>query len=157
MRSNTEIPLQELIQCVEQKLTNENWQNALNIWINNSELLNLIKWLATVIIQSVSSEFIELLKDIISWNVNDDELRRCIYKKAENLGFTTQAGSLGLALFMFGGSMSPPEYEPVYAPPRSVAQILHGILINQSVITSDTSPVEGAKGLFQQWCSCHYQ
>lgn len=154
MTNNTITPLKEIISCVEENLINGKWQAAIEIWVMSIEPLNFIRWLAKTIAPSVNAEFSDLLKDIMMWRDHDDELRREIYMKSEELGFTTQAGALGLALFMSGGSMSLPEYDPINAPEGAIKQILHAILINQSVITSDT-PVEAVKMLFQKWCCSH--
>lgn len=154
MAENTEIPRQEIIQAVEQQLINEKWHLALDIWVQNAETLDLIRWLAKILFLSVSTESAVLLQDIMEWREDDDGKRRDIFKKSESLGFTTQAGALGLALFITGGSMSPPSCEPVYASRCAVKKILHGILINQSVITSEI-PVEGAREVFRQWSDCH--
>lgn len=154
MKKNTIAPLKEIISCVEENLINGEWQVAIEIWVMSIEPLDFIRWLAKAIAPSVSAEFSELLKDIMMWRDHDDELRREIYTKSEELGFTTQAGALGLALFMSGGSMSLPEYDPINAPEGAIKQILYAILTNQLVITSDT-PAEAVKMLFQKWCCSH--
>lgn len=154
MTNNTITPLTEIISCVEDNLIKGKWQVAIEIWVMSIRPINFIRWLAKTMAPSVNAEFSELLTDIMMWREHDDELRRGIYTKSEELGFTTQAGALGLALFMCGGSMSPPEYDPINAPEGAIKQILYAILINQSVITSDT-PAEGVKMLFQKWCCSH--
>ncbi|MGJ7681880.1 hypothetical protein [Escherichia coli] len=46
----------EVNKTVEQMLAKDKWQDALNFWINNTDSLILIKWLAKSISQSSSEE-----------------------------------------------------------------------------------------------------
>lgn len=155
MIKNVDPSQDEIINRIDNNFTNNEWMVALVLWLDNAELLNIIKWLADEMKSSVCTDNNGLLQDIMLWQDKNDELRWYIYKKSESLGFTTQVGALGLALFMLSGSMSPPECEPVYASLLSVKQIILGILITQSVINSNP-PSEGARMLFQKWCY-HYQ
>jgi len=142
----------EVNKTVEQMLAKDKWQDALNFWINNTDSLILIKWLAKSISQSSSEEDDVFLQSIVKWQEGDDEERWAIFKKSESVGFTTQLGALGLSLFISQGSISPPPYDPVYAPSYSEKKIIYGILINQSCIVSDTPDV-GVVCLFQHWCN----
>ncbi|WP_433960500.1 DUF6931 family protein [Escherichia coli] len=142
----------EINKTVEQMLAKEKWQEALNFWVNNSDSLILIKWLAKSISQSSSEEDAIFLQSIVKWQEGEDEERWEIFKNAESVGFTTQPGALGLSLFISQGSISPPPYDPVYAPSYSEKKIIYGILINQSCIVSDTPDV-GVVCLFQHWCN----
>ena len=142
----------EINKTVEQMLAKEKWQEALNFWVNNSDSLILIKWLAKSISQSSSEEDAIFLQSIVKWQEGEDEERWEIFKNAESVGFTTQPGALGLSLFISQGSISPPPYDPVYAPSYSEKKIIYGILINQSCIVSDT-PEAGVVCLFQHWCN----
>ncbi|EFC6876595.1 type VI secretion protein, partial [Escherichia coli] len=55
----------EINKTVEQMLAKEKWQEALNFWVNNSDSLILIKWLAKSISQSSSEEDAIFLQSIV--------------------------------------------------------------------------------------------
>ncbi|EPA9819823.1 type VI secretion protein [Escherichia coli] len=139
---------------VNEMLKNARWQEALDFWVNNTDSLTLIKWLAKFISQSSSGEDSVFLQSIVKWQKGDDEQRWEIFKTSESIGFTTELGSLGVSLFISQGSMSPSPYDPVYAPPYSEKKIIYGILANQSCNISNT-PDEGGVILFQHWCNSH--
>ncbi|HFS2208464.1 TPA: type VI secretion protein [Escherichia coli] len=142
----------EFNKTVEQMLLKGKWQDALNFWIENTDSLTLIKWLAQFISQSSSEEDSVLLQSIVKWKEGDEEQRWEIFKNAESAGFSTQSGALGLSLFISQGSLSPTSYPPVHAPSCSEKKIIYGILMNQSCKCYDT-PVEGIVFLFQHWCN----
>ncbi|EIU5772671.1 type VI secretion protein [Salmonella enterica] len=145
----------EMNKTVEQMLVREKWQEVLDFWINNTDSLTLIKWLAQFISQSSSEEDSALLQSILKWQKGDDEQRWEIFKNSESVGFSTQPGSLGLSLFISQGSLSPSPYDPVYAPSYSEKKIIYGVLINQSCKFYDT-PDEGVVFLFQHWCNSQH-
>lgn len=111
---NNTVP--EINKMVEQMLVQGQWQDALDFWIQNTDSLTLIKWLAQFISQSSSEEDSVLLLSIVKWNEGDDEQRWEIFKNSESAGFSTQTGALGLSLFVSQGSLSPAPYNPVHAP-----------------------------------------
>ncbi|MCV5632430.1 type VI secretion protein, partial [Escherichia coli] len=51
---NNTVP--EMNKTVEQMLAQGQWQDALDFWINNTDSLTLIKWLAQFISQSSSED-----------------------------------------------------------------------------------------------------
>ncbi|EEY3145452.1 type VI secretion protein, partial [Escherichia coli] len=102
----------EFNKIVEQMLLKGKWQDALNFWIENTDSLTLIKWLAQFISQSSSEEDSVLLQSIVKWKEGDEEQRWEIFKNAESAGFSTQSGALGLSLFISQGSLSPTSYPP---------------------------------------------
>ena len=142
----------EINKMVEQMLAQGQWQDALDFWIQNTDSLTLIKWLAQFISQSSSEEDSVLLLSIVKWNEGDDEQRWEIFKNSESAGFSTQTGALGLSLFVSQGSLSPAPYNPVHAPSCSEKKIIYGVLITQSCKVHDT-PDEGVFVLFQHWCN----
>lgn len=147
---NSTVP--EINKTVEQMLAKEQWQDALDFWIKNTDSLTLIKWLAQFISQSSSEEESVLLQSIVKWKEGDDEQRWEIFKKSESAGFSTQTGALGLSLFISQGSLSPAPYDPVYAPSCSEKKIIYGVLMAQSCKSYDL-PDEGVFFLFQHWCN----
>ncbi|EJA1280787.1 type VI secretion protein [Escherichia coli] len=142
----------EINKTVEQMLAQGQWQDALDFWINNTDSLTLIKWLAQFISQSSSEEDSVLLQSIVKWKEGDEEQRWEIFKNSESAGFSSQTGVLGLSLFVSQGSLSPAPYEPVHAPSCSVKKIIYGVLMTQSCKAHDT-PDEGVFFLFQHWCN----
>ncbi|WP_420054165.1 type VI secretion protein [Escherichia coli] len=71
----------EFNKIVEQMLLKGKWQDALNFWIENTDSLTLIKWLAQFISQSSSEEDSVLLQSIVKWKEGDEEQRWEIFKK----------------------------------------------------------------------------
>ncbi|APK96821.1 type VI secretion protein (plasmid) [Escherichia coli] len=147
---NNTVP--EINKTIEQMLVKGKWQEALDFWINNTDSLTLIKWLAQFISQSSSEEDLVLLQSIFKWKEGDDEQRWKIFKNSEAAGFSTQTGALGLSLFVSQGSLSPAPYDPVHAPSCSEKKIIYGVLMDQSCKYYDT-PDEGVFFLFQHWCN----
>ena len=147
---NNTVP--EMNKTVEQMLVQGQWKNALDFWINKTDSLTLIKWLAQFISQSSSEEDSVRLQSIVKWKEGDDEQRWEIFKNSESAGFSTQTGALGLSLFLSQGSLSPAPYDPVYAPSCSEKKIIYGVLMTQSCKSHDT-PDEGVFFLFQHWCN----
>lgn len=127
---NNTVP--EINKTIEQMLVKGKWQEALDFWINNTDSLTLIKWLAQFISQSSSEEDLVLLQSIFKWKEGDDEQRWKIFKNSEAAGFSTQTGALGLSLFVSQGSLSPAPYDPVHAPSCSEKNYLWSI--NGSVV-----------------------
>lgn len=127
---NNTVP--EINKMVEQMLAQGQWQDALDFWIQNTDSLTLIKWLAQFISQSSSEEDSVLLLSIVKWNEGDDEQRWEIFKNSESAGFSTQTGALGLSLFVSQGSLSPAPYNPVHAPSCSEKNYIWSI--NNSVV-----------------------
>ena len=97
----------EMNKTVEQMLAQGQWQDALDFWINNTDSLTLIKWLAQFISQSSSEDDSVLLQSIVKWKEGDEEQRWEIFKNSESAGFSSQTGALGLSLFLSQGSLSP--------------------------------------------------
>ncbi|WP_426472828.1 DUF6931 family protein [Escherichia marmotae] len=147
---NNTVP--EINKTIEQMLVKGKWQEALDFWINNTDSLILIKWLAQFISQSSSEEDSLLLQSIVKWKEGDDEQRWEIFKNSESSGFSTQTGALGLSLFISQGSLSPAPYDPVHAPSCSEKKIIYGVLMDQSCKYYNT-PDEGVFFLFQHWCN----
>lgn len=127
---NNTVP--EMNKTVEQMLAQGQWKNALDFWINKTDSLTLIKWLAQFISQSSSEEDSVRLQSIVKWKEGDDEQRWEIFKNSESAGFSTQTGALGLSLFLSQGSLSPAPYDPVYAPSCSEKNYLWSL--NDSVV-----------------------
>ena len=65
----------EMNKTVEQMLAQGQWQEAIEFWINKTDSLTLIKWLAQFISQSSSEEDLVLLQSIVKWKEGDDEQR----------------------------------------------------------------------------------
>ena len=147
---NNTVP--EINKTIEQMLVKGKWQEALDFWINNTDSLTLIKWLAQFVSQSSSEEDSVLLQSIVKWKEGDDEQRWEIFKNSESAGFSTQTGALGLSLFVSQGSLSPAPYDPVHAPSCSEKKIIYGVLMEQSCQYYYT-PDEGVFYLFQHWCN----
>ena len=87
----------EMNKTVEQMLAQGQWQDALDFWINNTDSLTLIKWLAQFISQSSSEDDSVLLQSIVKWKEGDEEQRWEIFKNSESAGFSSQTGALGLS------------------------------------------------------------
>ncbi len=139
----------DVINTIEQLLINFQWERALELWVKSFEPVLIIRWFSEFIKTDSGND--TLLRDIISWCDNpNEELRWAIFSKSQDAGFTTECGGLALALFLSGGSMSPADYEPVYAQSGSITSILHSILMYHTV-NSFSDHTEGAKVMLRHW------
>ena len=154
MSETKNITVPEINKTVEQMLIKGRWLDALDFWINNTDSLVLIRWLAQFISQLSPEEDSLLLQSIVRWKEGDDEQRWEIFRHAESVGFSTQTGALGVSLFVSQGRLSPAPYDPVYAPSCSEKKIIYGILMHQSNKYYD-APDEGVFFLFRHWCNSH--
>lgn len=129
------------------------WESELKLFVESSKLSELIAWLVSVLMPSASPESSILLRNIQTYLESPSPtLRWDIFKRAENIGFSTSTGLLGLVLFLMDGSMSPEGYEPVYPPEGVAEQIIHCILVLLAVSKSEC-PSKEAEVLFIDWCN----
>lgn len=128
-----------------------NWEDEIKSLAEKSELLHLIAWIASILEPSAPTETSMLLKSINKYlDVPSPDLRWDVFMRAENIGFTTPSGLLGLALFLIEGSMSPEEYEPVY-PPEGVVEKIINCIIELLAVLKYECPSTGADALFTDW------
>lgn len=129
------------------------WENEIKSLDEKSELSHLIVWIASILVPSASPEISTLLKRINKYfDTPSPDLRWEVFRRAENIGFTTPSGLLGLALFLVEGSMSPEEYEPVY-PPEGVVEKIINCILELLALSKYECHSTGAEMLFTDWCN----
>ncbi|HCN7760873.1 TPA: hypothetical protein N6814_004533 [Escherichia coli] len=134
-----------------------NLEKEIESWVKDSNLSELIAWLAAVLMPSELTESAILLRDIQTYLESpSSNLRWNIFKKSEEVGFSTTSGLLGLALFLLKGSMSPDEYEPVYPPDGVVEQII-GCILMLLIVSKSQAPSNEAEKLYIAWCNYKLQ
>ena len=132
-----------------------NLEKEIESWVKDSNLSELIAWLAAVLMPSELTESAILLRDIqIYLESPSSNLRWNIFKKSEEVGFSTTSGLLGLALFLLKGS--PDEYEPVYPPDGVVEQII-GCILMLLTVSKSQAPSNEAEKLYIAWCNYKLQ
>ena len=130
-----------------------NLEKEIESWVKDSNLSELIAWLAAVLMPSELTESAILLRDIqIYLESPSSNLRWNIFKKSEEVGFSTTSGLLGL----LKGSMSPDEYEPVYPPDGVVEQII-GCILMLLIVSKSQAPSNEAEKLYIAWCNYKLQ
>lgn len=136
-------------------LWTNNWEDALAYLVSNHPKDKLMKWiLAQLMSDTVLSQQEKCCaQEILEWlKNNDDDCRWRIFNQADELGFDSTIGALGLALFWSKGSMTPAEFEAVY-PEQHLSQVmLHCVLILMSIkLAGEQTPIVGARTLVASW------
>ena len=139
-----------------QQLSSPDWEEGVVSWVNDAPQEKLIAWLLTMIQMTAAGqdkEVMQCVADIRRWLTGrDDDCRWRIFQQAETLGFSTPAGAVGLAVFWLGGSMTPAEFEPVYAEPHLVPLMLNTAIKLLSIgLAAENPPFTGAEQLWSRW------
>jgi hypothetical protein len=79
-----------------------------------------------------------------------DQRRRAAMQHAETVGFGTPAGSAGLAAFLSGGSLAPPDVEAVPPGEFMAAKAIAGSIILAAVATEPERADEKFRGFVEQ-------
>lgn len=137
----------------QQLLASGYWEEALLHWSQQIDFKTTVTQLTCVLRQITGVEVAPLLDDIARYDHQPEEtLRWRIFEQGKTLGFNSAVGALALALFWSQGSMSPPEFEPVYPDPQLSQKILNCALVMSACQLAD-SPVEGVRQLFSRMTS----
>lgn len=141
-----------------QRLSSPDWEEGVASWVNGAPPEKLIAWLLTMIQATPAGqdkEAMQCVMDIRRWLAgHDDDCRWQIFQQAETLGFSTPTGAVGLAVFWLGGSMTPSEFEPVYAEPHLVPVMLNTAIKLLSIgMAEENPPFTGAEQLWSSWCA----
>ncbi|MFA3763169.1 hypothetical protein [Yersinia sp. 2466 StPb PI] len=139
-------------------LGTNNWEDALAYLVSNHPTDKLMTWiLAQLMVDtaSLSQQEKRCAQEILEWLKNrDDACRWCIFNQADELGFDSLMGMLGLALFWSKGSMTPAEFEAVYPEKHLAPVMLHCVLMLISIrLAGEQAPIRGAQTLVAQWYS----
>ncbi|ELI7922708.1 DUF6931 family protein [Yersinia enterocolitica] len=134
----------------------KNWEDALAYLVSNHPTDQLMTWiLARLVTDTValSQQEKRCSQEIIEWLKNhDDTCRWRIFNQADELGFDSPIGALGLALFWSKGSMTPAEFEAVYPEKHLTPLMLHCVLMLMSVrLAGEQAPFVGAQILVAHW------
>ncbi|MFT2793424.1 DUF6931 family protein [Serratia sp. T13T92] len=133
-----------------QLVSSGRWEQALQLWTEQVDPAMLCVWVAEIIALGRTRDG-QLLDEIRNWSVQkSDSLRWRIFHLAEDQGFDTPTGALGLSLFWSEGSMSLEGLEPIFPDSQLSRQMCHCMLL-MWVIQSTDNPEEGARNLLTQW------
>lgn len=149
-------PLQNGAENAAQLMIAERWEDALASVAADSVQEKLLAWtLQKALARPESQEpaMQQCASEIHQWLANPDDDRRFrIFQQAEQLGFDTPVGALGLSLFWMQGSMTPAEFDAVYPEPHLSRLMLHCALKLLSVaIAAEDPPLKGAQTLLSEW------
>jgi len=135
-------------------LAAQQWEDALAYMINESPAEKLMGW---ILQRSPANtpEMQQCAQEIGLWLKDHDETRRWhIFQQAEQLGFDTPLGALGLSLFWMQGSMTPTEFEAVYPEAHLSPLMLHCALkLLSMALAVNEPPMTGAQTLTSEWNS----
>lgn len=139
-------------------LSSPDWEEGVARWVEDTPAERLIAWLLTGIQATPGGqdkEVMQCVEEIRRWLAGrDDDCRWRIFQQAETLGFSSPAGAVGLAVFWLGGSMTPAQYEPVYAEKHLVPLMLNTAIKLLSIgQAADNPPFTGAEQLWSRWCA----
>lgn len=137
----------EICREVHFLLEKGDWEAALLRWVKTVPPVSLATRLTALLIKVTPDSQHHFLENIIqNYHQQDEEQRWKIYEQAQEIGFDTPTGALGLSLFWSYGSLSPSGLQPVYPAPHLSLQMLHTAMIMYAVKFAD-SPVDGVSKL----------
>lgn len=140
---------------MQRLLTADRWEDALAYWVNICPVEKLIAWLLPQLSKTPEQNDADCSyeADIRLWlKTHDDACRWRIFRQAETQGFDTPLGAVGLAIFWMGGSMTPAEYDAVYAEKHLPYVMICTALQLISIRLADTMPpFYGAQQLYASW------
>lgn len=98
-----------------------------------------------------ANEIREVLEATEAW-IKDptDQNRRLAMEKAETADFSTAAGCAGLAAFLSGDSLAPPDMEPVPPGEYMAANAITGSIVLAAVLEEPENATEKFRGLVEQ-------
>lgn len=98
-----------------------------------------------------AQEITDALSVIERWlREPSDPNRRAAFSAGEAADLSTPVGCVALATFFSGGSIAPPEVEPVYPPPHLASRLLAAAIFLSSVAEApETAPEKLARALEQ--------
>ncbi len=137
-------------------LCTNNWEDALAYLVSNHPTDQLMTWILAQLMAdtvALSQQEKRCAQEILEWLKNhDDDCRWRIFNQADELGFDSPMGALGLALFWSKGSMTPTEFEAVYPEKHLARVMLHCVLMLMSVrLAGEQAPLTGARTLVGNW------
>ncbi|EBD4389311.1 hypothetical protein CU788_19810 [Salmonella enterica] len=150
---NAQLSWEENMKCL---LSAKHWEDALAYWTLNWPMETVIRWLLPQLKKQITIDNtleMQCLEEITLWlEHRDNTCRWRIFTLAGEIGFSTPEGALGLAVFWFGGSMTPENCEPVFAKTHLPALMVHTTFCLASVaLAAESSPVIGVNILFDRW------
>ncbi|TDS97685.1 hypothetical protein EDF78_10160 [Rahnella sp. BIGb0236] len=149
-------PRQNGAENAAQLMMTEQWEDALASVVADSPQEKLLAWtLQQALNQPGSAEqpVQQCASEIRQWLAEHDDARRFrIFQQAEQLGFDTPVGALGLAVFWMDGSMTPAEFDAVYPEAHlSRLMLLCALKLLSVGIAAENAPLTGAQTLLAQW------
>jgi hypothetical protein len=98
-----------------------------------------------------ANEIREVLEATEAW-IKDptDQNRRLAMEKAETADFSTAAGCAGLAAFLSGDSLAPPDMEPVAPGEYMAANAITGSIVLAAVLEEPENATEKFRGFVEQ-------
>lgn len=132
---------------VHSLLKKGNWEAALSSWVKTVPSVSLASRLTDLLIKVTPESQHYFLENLIqNYHQQDEEQRWKIYEQAQDIGFDTPSGALGLSLFWSYGSLTPAGLQPIYPAPQLSLQMLHTAMIMYAVQFAD-SPIDGVSQL----------
>ncbi|MGB7801761.1 DUF6931 family protein [Buttiauxella sp.] len=149
-------PLQNGAENASQMMNADQWEDALASLVADCPQEKMMAWALQQALSRMASPeqaVQQCASDIRQWLAKpDDDQRFRIFQQAEQIGFDTPVGALGLALFWMQGSMTPAEFDAVYPEPHlSRLMILCALKLLSVGIAAEDAPLKGAQLLLAEW------